>query len=151
MDDYVSKPIESQSLFDAVEAALSHTAAAVDKNGKSRVAALDIEALVKSFEGDRELIVTLAKVFANSSRDQFSALCDAVARGDAGGLGRTAHALKGSVANFRAAAAVDAAAKLELIAQNGDLSLADSALAKLEIEIGRLREELKEFEEVSLA
>jgi PAS domain S-box-containing protein len=151
MDDYVSKPIESQSLFDAVESALSHTTAAVDGNGKSRVAALDIEALVKSFEGDRELIVTLAKVFASSSRDQFSALCDAVARGDAGGLGRTAHALKGSVANFRAAAAVDAAAKLELIAQNGDLSLADSALAKLEIEIGRLREELKEFEEVSLA
>jgi two-component system sensor histidine kinase/response regulator len=151
MDDYVSKPIESQALFAAVEASLSQTATAADANGKSHVAALDIDALVKNFEGDRELIVTLAKVFADSSRDQLSELCDAVARGDAGGLALAAHALKGSVANFRAGAAVEAAARLELIGQNGDLSLADSALAKLEVEIGRLREELKEFAEVSLA
>ena len=150
MDDYVSKPIDSQALFSVVEAALSQTAGAAT-NGKSHIAALDIDALVKSFEGDRELIMTLAKVFADSSQHQLSELCDAIARGDAERLARGAHALKGSVANFRADAAVSAAANLEVIGQNGDLSLADSALAKLETEIVRLRQDLKAFEEVSLA
>ena len=62
-----------------------------------------------------------------------------------------AHALKGSVANFRANAAVDAASQLELMGRHGDLSLADSALANLEKEIERVREDLEAFELVSLS
>ena len=112
---------------------------------------LDIDALVKSFEGDRELVLMLARVFADSSRDQLSALCDAVERGDAEALASAAHALKGSVANFRANAAVDAASQLELMGRHGDLSLADSVLANLEREIERVREDLEAFELVSLS
>ena len=150
MDDYVSKPIESQKLFDAVEAAAAQSAPATT-NGRSHRGVLDIDALVKSFEGDRELVLMLARVFADSSRDQLSALCDAVERGDADALASAAHALKGSVANFRANAAVDAASQLELMGRHGDLSLADSALANLEKEIERVREDLEAFELVSLS
>jgi two-component system, sensor histidine kinase and response regulator len=150
MDDYVAKPIDSQALFSVIEGSLSQRAGAAT-NGKSNSTALDIDALLTSFEGDRELIMTLARVFTDSSQDQLSELSDALARGDAGGIASGAHALKGSVANFRADAAFDAAAKLESIGQNGDLSLADFALAKLETEIVRLRQDLKAFEEVSLA
>jgi CheY-like chemotaxis protein/HPt (histidine-containing phosphotransfer) domain-containing protein len=149
MDDYVSKPIDSQTLFDAIEIAL-HQRKSAAANEPSAVAAIDIDALVKSVDGDRELIVFLAKIFADSSPDQLSALSDALARKDAQALAQTAHALKGSVANFRAGAAVDAAARLENIGRNGDLSLAESAIELLEMEIERLRQDLKTFEEVSL-
>jgi PAS domain S-box-containing protein len=150
MDDYVSKPIESQMLFDAVEAALGQIAIPVT-NGDSHLAAIDQDALMKNFDGDRELIATLSRVFADSSQKQLAELAEAIAQGDAAGIERAAHVLKGSVSNFRADAAVNAAARLELIGQNGDLALADSALAALEIEIGRLRQDLEAFEEVTLA
>jgi two-component system sensor histidine kinase/response regulator len=150
MDDYLSKPIEAQKLFDAVETA-AHKSERANGNDRPHIRALDIDALLKSFDGDRELVSMLAKVFADSSPCQLSELDDAVTRGDAEALARGAHALKGSVANFRAEAAVDAAARLEQLARTGDLSRADSALAVLQDEIEQLREELETFEQVSLS
>jgi len=148
MDDYLSKPIETQKLFDVVETAARKSERAT-RNGRPHIRALDIDALLKSFDGDLELVLMLARVFADSSPCQLSELYEAVALGDAEALERGAHALKGSVANFRAEAAVDAAARLEQLARTGDLSTADSALAMLDKEIERLREELETFELVS--
>ena len=49
-----------------------------------------------------------------------------------------AHSLKGSVANFAAAAAVAAALRLEIMGHDGDLSHAGEAVAALEREIDLL-------------
>ncbi|HLF83054.1 MAG TPA: PAS domain S-box protein [Blastocatellia bacterium] len=148
MDDYLSKPIEAQKLFDVVETAAGKCERAAG-GCRPHIGALDIDALVKSFDGDRELVFMLARVFADSSPCQMSELYQAVAIGDAEAVARGAHVLRGSVANFRAEAAVDAAARLERTARTGDLATADSALAILEKEIEQLREELETFEQVS--
>jgi CheY-like chemotaxis protein/HPt (histidine-containing phosphotransfer) domain-containing protein len=150
MDDYLSKPIEAQKLFAAIEAA-AHKGERATGNDQPHIRAVDIDALLKSFDGDRDLVSMLAKVFADSSPGQLSELDDAVTRGDAEALASGAHALRGSVANFRAEAAVDAATRLEQLARSGDLSAADSALAVLQDEIEQLREELETFEQVSLS
>ena len=150
MDDYLSKPIEAQKLFAAVETA-AHKSEGATGNDRPHIRAVDIDALLKSFDGDRELVSMLAKVFADSFPGQLSELDDAVTRGDAEALASGAHALRGSVANFRAEAAVDAATRLEQLARTGDLSAADSALALLQNEIEQLREELETFEQVSLS
>jgi CheY-like chemotaxis protein len=150
MDDYLSKPIEAQKLFDAVETA-AHKSEGATGNDRPHIRAVDIDALLKSFDGDRELVSMLARVFADSSPGQLSELDDAVTRGDAEALASGAHALRGSVANFRAEAAVDAATRLEQLARTGDLADADSALAVLQNEIEQLREELEKFEQVSLS
>jgi CheY-like chemotaxis protein len=150
MDDYLSKPIEAQKLFDVVETAARKSERATP-NGRRQIRALDIDALVKSFDGDLEMVLVLARVFADSSPSQLSELYEAVARGDAEAIERGAHTLKGSVANFRAEPAVDAAARLEQLARTGDLSTADSALSMLEKQIERLREELETLEQVSLS
>jgi PAS domain S-box-containing protein len=150
MDDYLSKPIEAQKLFDVVETAARKSERATP-NGRRHIRALDIDALVKSFDGDLEMVLVLARVFADSSPSQLSELYEAVARGDAEAIERGAHTLKGSVANFRAEPAVDAAARLEQLARTGDLSTADSALSMLEKQIERLREELETLEQVSLS
>jgi len=160
MDDYLSKPIEAQKLFGVVETAARKSnsqvalpPATLRAAGSCRphIRVLDIDALLTSFDGDRELLLMLAKVFADSSPCQLSELGDALMRGDAEALARGAHALRGSVANFRAEAAVDAAARLEKLARTGDLSIADSALAVLKDEIELLRGALDTFEQVSLS
>jgi CheY-like chemotaxis protein/HPt (histidine-containing phosphotransfer) domain-containing protein len=154
MDDYLSKPIEAQKLFAAVETAAHKSERKSERttgNHRPHIRAVDIDALLKSFDGDRELVSMLAKVFADSSPGQLSELDDAVTRGDAEALASGAHALRGSVANFRADAAVDAATRLEQLARTGDLSTADSALAVLQNEIEHLKEELETFEQVSLS
>ncbi len=63
----------------------------------------------------------------------------AVARADAAGLARAAHALKGMLANLAAGPAAARAQRLEAQGRRGDLADADAALGQLEEEADRLR------------
>ena len=64
---------------------------------------------------------------------------EAIAEGDAERLRRAAHTLKGSVSNFPAGAAREAAARMEIIGFNGDLDAARRTFRELEQEVDRLR------------
>jgi PAS domain S-box-containing protein len=149
MDDYISKPIDAELLFEVVESITSKR----ERMGVNppHINRFDIDLLLKEFEGDRELVSTLARVFADSSPSQLSRLREAVARRDAKAVASLAHAIKGSVANFRSRPAIDAAARLERLGQTGDFSAANTALAVLEDEIKRLGVELEAFAQVSQA
>ncbi len=150
MDDYLSKPIETQKLFDVVEAAARKSDRGAD-NGRPHIPALDIEAILDSFDGDRELVLMLAQVFAESSPGQLSDLSDALARGDGEGLSRCAHALRGSVANFGAESAVCAATSLEQLGRTGNLSTANAAFERLKDEIERVEKELAAFQQMGVS
>jgi len=67
----------------------------------------------------------------------------AIATGNAMELQQAAHALKGSVGNFAARGAYEAASKLEMLAREGDLPAAMGAFSTVESEIGRLRVSLR--------
>jgi len=67
----------------------------------------------------------------------------AAARGDANGVERAAHGLKGSVANFGAQAAVDAAFQLEQMGRAGDLSRVSEAIDTLARSLDALGPELQ--------
>jgi two-component system, sensor histidine kinase and response regulator len=149
MDDYVSKPIEPQLLFDVVERAAAKAVPVFKQEDFDR-RVLDFDSLIRNFEGDVDLLRMLGRVFVDTSQQQMSVLVEAFERGDAEALARDAHAIRGSVANFRADAAVSAAVRLEQIARDGDLSLAGSALARLESEICRVVEDFQAFEQASL-
>jgi HPt (histidine-containing phosphotransfer) domain-containing protein len=69
----------------------------------------------------------------------------ALAAGDAPALARTAHALKGSVANFSTAEAADAAAELERLARAGVLTEARAAHRRVEEEVARVCQALREL------
>jgi hypothetical protein len=58
--------------------------------------------------------------------------------------------LRGSVANFGAGEAVEAASLLESLGKSGELSGADEALALLELEMRRLRASLLGLEDSRL-
>jgi len=63
---------------------------------------------------------------------------DALSHGNAQTLTYAVHTLKGSVANFAATNAFEAALKLEKIGRQGNLTQAKTALAELEAELARL-------------
>ena len=66
---------------------------------------------------------------------------------DADALRQSAHALKGSVANFSAAPATDASAVLEQMGRSGDLTGVDEAFTVLDREFDLLRSALAKFKE----
>ena len=86
----------------------------------------------------RELIVLLLRDLPNMTE----ALDKAVAGNDAKTVERTAHAMKGAVANFSARPSVAAAEVLERMGRGQDLGHAGAALAVLKHELTRLDQAL---------
>jgi two-component system, sensor histidine kinase and response regulator len=104
--------------------------------------AFDAKALLEHFGGDRELLGELARIFLEDCPARLAAIQAGVERVDAGVLLDAAHALRGSVANFGAVQAVDAALKLELMGKARDLTGAPAALVRLQQAMAALMGEL---------
>jgi len=105
----------------------------------------DEELLVRRLGGNRELLREIAAMFVSGAPGMLHDVVEAVEHGDAPLLHQAAHKLKGSVANFLAAGAVQAALRLERMGASGDLTGAREACQALEVEVMRLRERLGEM------
>ena len=166
MDDYLTKPIDTEKLIDAIdrwapespspadespakqtgegqiEATSFETAGPPDDAGppadRTPEAILDMEALMARLDGDKELLAEIAGLFIESSSEALIEIREAIEAGDQKRLERSAHTLKGSVGNFFAKKAVDASLRLETMGREGKLDSAPGALEVLEKEIGRL-------------
>src|SRR5437660_4512183 len=149
MDEYISKPIEAQALFEVIDRVTGAEASA-NRNGLPRKPAFDVSSLLTSFDGDFDSVRKLADVFAEASVGQLNQIREAIENGDSQTVELAAHSLKGAVANFRAPAAVEAAARLESIGCSGDLSDAAPSFADLKKEVERLNEELATLREVTV-
>ena len=103
---------------------------------------LDTTKILERIGGDRELLKELAGLFVGDCPRMLSDIRDAVRDGNAEALHKAAHALKGSVSNFAAEAAVQAAFRLEMMGRNRDMTDAAQALKELEREIERVCEGL---------
>jgi CheY-like chemotaxis protein len=127
MDDYISKPIKTGELFQALH---------------NVVLVADRQAAQGGILRDAGLANEMAKVFLEDYPGRLAEIAEGIARSDCGRVERAAHALRGSAANFQAREAVEAASILERLGSSGDLSGADEALALLELEMHRLRASL---------
>ena len=130
MDDYIAKPIKTVELFQALDNVLAADRAAGD-----------------GIPIDDGLTNEMARLFLEDYPGRLAEMADAIAHSDCGRIERAAHALRGSVANFGAAEAVEAASLLERLGKSGELSGADEALALLELEMRRLRASLLGLED----
>ena len=104
---------------------------------------LDRELALSRVGGDAELLKEIAALFLEDYPKVLGEIRAAAARGDAQGMSRAAHGLKGSVANFGARTAVAAALALEQVGRDGDLAGARESLEKLERALAELRVELQ--------
>ena len=109
----------------------------------NQIAVLDRAIALERVGGDSELLQEMAQLFLDEYPSQLEAVRAAVRARDAKALERSAHSLKGSVGNFGAAAAHEAALRLELLGRKGDLAEVDHALLHLECVLSTLRPEMQ--------
>ncbi len=137
MDGYVSKPIDPQELFDTIESLCSREETQekplITPSRGPRI--LDRTKILDRVGGDAELLKEIAHLFVEDSPRLLAEIRAAIPRGDAETVRNSAHTLKGSVGNFAAEAASQAAFKLEAMGRNQDLTGAQEAMLELEREI----------------
>jgi CheY-like chemotaxis protein/HPt (histidine-containing phosphotransfer) domain-containing protein len=129
MDAYITKPVQPSLLFDAIDRLV------LDADVASP--AFSLEPLLHRLDGDRTALrgVQTLAVEAPLLSERLSA---ALGRGDVEEVRLTAHALKGMLANFDAAEAIDLAEQLERLGRSGSLDSARPVLEELEIRIAEL-------------
>ncbi len=144
MDDYLAKPLRAEDLLRAVErwfpaAPVAGQRAPSPAGGEGhKEGSIDPQDIVSRVDGDSELLHELVGLFLDSYPAKLAEIREAVARRDPRALERAAHALKGSVSTFGASAAFEIALRLETLALEGDLTLAEAVFAELKAEIERL-------------
>jgi signal transduction histidine kinase/DNA-binding response OmpR family regulator/HPt (histidine-containing phosphotransfer) domain-containing protein len=92
----------------------------------------------RRFHDDQALLREIVDLFLAATPPVLDRLRAAIQRSDHAAVEREAHLLKGSVSNFEAEAAVDAARRLENMGRTGDLSQATHALSALEAALEEL-------------
>ena len=151
MDAYVAKPVRASALFQAVDEVLAlgpQTPPAHKTTDEARPPcpdeaadeppAFDLAAALQRMEGDEELLAELAQLFVQGSGEVMEKIASALAAGDHKAVGAAAHTLKGTVANFDARSAFEAALNLESAARDGDAPAVRRHWASLQVEVPRL-------------
>jgi HPt (histidine-containing phosphotransfer) domain-containing protein len=101
--------------------------------------------LLERVDHDRAFLAETVGMLASDGRGLMQDIRAAIDAGDAGALGRAAHALKGMISNFCAPAAQEAALVVERAGKGGDLAGAPRAAGTLSEELEALIAELERF------
>ncbi|MFH2218487.1 MAG: response regulator [Pseudomonadota bacterium] len=151
MDDYISKPINVEALFKVIEKFSPALKGQNEKKtlntsteaGTSPGDVFDLSRALEIVAGKRELFQEIADLFLKNLPAYVAQIREGIARGDAEALEHSAHALKGSVANFGAKRSYEAAYVLENLGKEGKMGEAGDVLAKLEKDLDALGKALK--------
>ncbi len=142
VDAYLTKPVQAAELFKPV-----------DEIGamefQDQLATLNRAVALERVGGDAQLLRDIADLFLAEYPKLLEAIRSAVRSGDPLGVERNAHNLKGSVGNFGAERAYQAALQLETMGREKQLDAAPEALKKLETALDALRPELAELTSVA--
>jgi PAS domain S-box-containing protein len=140
MDAYVSKPLRPQELFEVLEGLVTAADATPPAPARLEVqhAAFDMAAALDRVDGDTELLKELAGLFLGECPQWMAEIRQAIDQRDATKLHQAAHTLKGSVGNFGARAAFEAAQRLETDGHDQDWSRAEEDWVMLAEAIGRI-------------
>jgi signal transduction histidine kinase/CheY-like chemotaxis protein len=157
MDAYVSKPVQFAELFKTMSSLVSGAEEIWEpiiverRQTESKQASptsrqiVNQEALLEMVTGDVEFLRQVVQVFLDTSPAHLARLHEAIAQHNSDQLQEAAHALKGAVGGLQATAAYEAARYLEQLGRAGEMTGAESALAKLEEEIQQLKMVLVEM------
>jgi len=139
MDAYVAKPLHPHELFDVLEKVVSPAASAgLEPAPAVHSAALDMAEVLKRMDGDMDLLKSLAGLFLSEWPQRVAEIRQAIDQRDAPKLTQAAHTIRGSVGNFGARAAVEAAQRLEIDARDHDWVQAEEHWAALQQAVGGL-------------
>jgi CheY-like chemotaxis protein len=144
MDGYLSKPVRIAELESAIFSLFEKVPEQIKTQPKRVESSLDIglineQEVLKGLGGDRELLTDVLGLFLEDSNRLFHDIQSAVAREDPAGLARSAHALKGSIANLSSGPAHKYSAELEKMGRNGEIQSAAEFVAKLQHALRQLQ------------
>jgi signal transduction histidine kinase/DNA-binding NarL/FixJ family response regulator len=139
MDEYMSKPIDPQRLFTAVE---QETAG--DSAPPTPQSTIDRSTALARLANDEQLLIALIQLFLEDCPARLAAIKAAVDQRNADGIRRAAHALKGAAMNLSARGLGDATAMLERIGAEGRLEAAESGWQRVAAEARLLMETLRQ-------
>jgi HPt (histidine-containing phosphotransfer) domain-containing protein len=106
------------------------------------MAVVQHDELLERVGGSHELLVEVIDLFLEDGPQLLSVIRQALVRGDADGVRRGAHALKGSAGNFGASALVAIARQVEMHAAAFNLEALADRLQALETQLEELSAEL---------
>jgi len=144
MDEYISKPINSDNLFKAIQSLVSTEPPAIPpvETVTEDRPSFDSEALLNAFDHDWDFFKEAVDMFGSDYPPMVDALGEALKSKDADGLRRNAHALKGMVGNFQGKDAAKAASKLEEMGRQKEFNGVDQAYELLIKELDKLEKTL---------
>jgi two-component system sensor histidine kinase/response regulator len=148
MDDYVSKPLRVEELYEAIDRVCGTggsrgRATPTERPSAPAGSSIDVDALLASFGQNRKVLGEVIAVFLDDAPKMMGSVEGALAEENAAGLAEAAHALKGSAGLFSRGAAFEAARTLEQRAKAGDLSDAARDVAALGQHLSSLTTELR--------
>jgi two-component system, sensor histidine kinase and response regulator len=144
MDDYLAKPIKAADVAAMLARWVPSAPAAAegvaedDVAGPIRDAGMRQRLRELEDEGDPDFVQTLVTMFFGETALHLDALRQALARADAPGVAREAHALRGSAATLGAQRIADLAEVIERLGRADDLAPVPTSLAQLGTEIDRV-------------
>jgi CheY-like chemotaxis protein len=157
MDAYVSKPIQSRLLFEAITSVVpmivpeaTGAERPIPEPARPVTEVFNSEGALAMLDGDAELFVELVKLFMTESVDLLDQIRDAIEQRDAKHLERAAHSLKGSAAAFCGESTRAVAQKLEAVGASGNLDPAGDLFVELSDELVRLNAALTEYRKESV-
>ena len=110
---------------------------------------LDRDAVLDRVGGDEDLLCEIIGIFFEEYPVLMAGIRGAVAQRNAANLERSAHSLKGSVANFGVRAPTEMAHDLELMGRQGELRGAAPLVSGLDRELAALHRALLSFQRSS--
>ncbi|MDO9565248.1 MAG: response regulator [Candidatus Desulfaltia sp.] len=152
MDDYVSKPINAEKLFEVITKLTD-----VPENKKKKMSipsvktvkkpsndVFDLSKAMEAVLGNKELFQEIAGMLLENLPGSLSKIKKTIAAGNAKSLERTAHNLRGSAGSFGAKLAYNAAYLLEKLGREGKIEEAKEAFSDLEERTAELASAIKE-------
>lgn len=103
---------------------------------------LDWSSLRANCAGDESLVNEVLALFHDEAEGLLRDVGQAVSAGDAEGVKRTAHRLKGALVSLAAGPSTEAARSLEACGETGELAGAAALFTELEAELSRLLTEI---------
>ena len=144
MDDYITKPVNPEKLFQAIqkwafsdELPESNPAPPDQKKSEivsKRTCVFNRSGFLERIEGDQEFLTEIVQVFIDDALRQIGLLKEALATGDTERVCKHGHTLKGAAANICAERMQQVACEIETAGKTGDLKQTSLLIAKIEKE-----------------
>ncbi len=151
LDDYITKPVNIETFFEAVARTLGRTSAATRGETRETEQAgrvedvLDTAALFIQYRNKRELLSSVGTEFMARIPEYVADMEKALASGDRETLARLAHTIKGNASMFGAYGLRMRAAEIERKIEKEELDSLDNVLKLLKLDVEKVVRALGDF------